>query len=273
MDSSESGLEGSLDEWGSVSGVEERIRLIEEVAADAVPAAVVETLDGWRLRFNHGVKRRPNSVLATADGGAVAVEAKIGYAEAFYAAHGLRARFQLSPASVPVTLDAVLEARGYLRPAESVCVQVAPLGGADGTPKSAAHDVTLLERPTGTWLGLYNEVEGLTGVQAAALRDMLGKLPGVSVFALVHDRAGPPAATGVGVFHRGLLGIFNVATHPRARRQGLATALTAELCAWGSRRGAGGAYLQVAANNAPAHSVYGQLGFRTLYRYFYREQP
>jgi len=268
-----SSLEGGLNEIDSASRVQERIRLIEEVAADAVPAAVVETLDGWRLRFNHGVNRRPNSVLANADGGAEDIEVKIGRAEAFYAAYGLRARFQLSPASVPVTLDAVLAARGYLRPAESVCVQVAPLGEADETPKAAARDVILLERPTETWLGLYNDIEGLTGVQATALRDMLGKLPGSSVFALTHDRTGCPAATGVGVIHGGLLGIFNVATHLRARRQGLATALTAELCAWGSRRGAGGAYLQVAANNAPAQNVYGRLGFGTLYTYFYREQP
>jgi len=273
MDLGESGLDGGLAQRDLAVNVRERIRLIEEVAADAVPAAMVETLDGWRLRFNHGVKRRPNSVLANADGGAEDIEAKIGRAEAFYAAHGLRARFQLSPVSVPVTLDAVLAARGYLKPAESVCVQVAPLGEMDETPWSAARDVSLLERPTETWLGLYNEVEGLTGVQATALHDMLGKLPGAPVFALAHDRAGRPAATGVGVVHGGLLGMFNVATHPRARRQGLATALTAELCAWGSRRGAGSAYLQVAANNAPAHNVYGRLGFRTLYSYFYREQP
>ena len=59
----------------------ERVRALEETAADAVPAAVVERLDGWRLRFTYGVKRRPNSVLANADGGSLALEAKLARAQ------------------------------------------------------------------------------------------------------------------------------------------------------------------------------------------------
>ena len=250
-----------------------RIREIEEVAADAVPAAVVELLDGWRLRFNHGVKRRPNSVLANEDGSVLSVGAKIAHAEAFYAAHGLRARFQLSPASVPTDLDTLLEARGYLRANEAVCVQVAALSGStDARPEETGLTVALLEHSTETWFTLYTEVEGLYGIKAVALRDMLGKLPGRAVFALAYDGAGRPAATGVGVAHGGLLGIFNVATHPQARRRGLATALTAALCSWGRQRGASSAYLQVAANNVRAQGVYERLGFATLYSYFYREQ-
>lgn len=248
-----------------------RIHEIEEVAADAVPAAVVEQLDGWRLRFNHGVKRRPNSVLANEGGVVLDAETKIARAETFYAARGLRARFQLSPVSAPTTLDALLAARGYLK-TESVSVQVAALS-EHAQKGSAEADVRVLEHLTETWLRLYTEVEGLTGVEAAALRDMLGNLPGRSVFALACDGAGRPAATGVGVAHGGLLGIFNVATHPQARRRGLATALTAELCRWGGQRSVSSAYLQVSAGNARALNVYERLGFTTLYSYFYREQP
>ncbi len=248
-----------------------RVRETEEIAADAVPAAVVEQLDGWRLRFNHGFKRRPNSVLANQNGGALDTETKIARAEAFYAAHGLRARFQLSPASLPADLDARLEARGYVRAGEPVCVQVAALSKL-GVLRPVAGEVTLLEHPTEAWFALLTEIEGTFGIKAAALRDMLGKLPGRPVFALASDAAGLPAATAVGVDHGGSLGIFNVATHPQARRQGLATALTAQLCRWGEQRGLSGAYLQVAANNTRARSLYEQLGFTTLYNYFYREQ-
>ncbi len=245
-----------------------RIREIEEVAADAVPAAVVERLGGWRLRFNHGVKRRPNSVLANAEDD-LGVETKLAHAEAFYASHGLRARFQLSPASVPEDLDARLAARGYARVAESVCVQVAPL--KDVPPP--VFGLTLLTKPTEAWLDLYCEVEGLTGIQAVALRDMLGNLPGEAVFALAADREGRPAATGVGVSHGGLLGLFNIATHPAARRQGMGSAVVAGLCRWGQERSLSQGYLQVSAGNTGAQRVYARLGFETLYHYGYREQP
>lgn len=244
------------------------IRAVEEAAADAVPAAVVEHLDGWRLRFNHGVKRRPNSVLANADGGRLELGDKLERAEAFYAAHGLKARFQLCPASVPAGLDAVLEARGYLRAPEAVSVQTASLEDV----RAPTAETVLLERPTHTFLGLYCGVEGLAGVKAAAFREGLAKLPGEAVFALACTE-GRPAATGVGVAHGGRLGVFNVATHPDARRRGLASAVVGALCGWGRGRGLGDAYLQVSTGNTGARRVYERLGFRTLYEYFYLEQP
>lgn len=249
-----------------------RICEIEEVAADAVPAAVVERLGGWRLRFNHGVKRRPNSVLANADDGTLDAATKIGRAEAFYASHGLRARFQLSPTSVPGGLDALLADRGYLRVPESVCVQVATL---DAVPEAvtSAPGLALLSQPSEAWLELLCETENLAGAQEAALREMLDKLPGEAVFALARDGAGRPAATGVGVSHGGLLGLFNIATHPQARRQGLASAVVTSLCNWGRGRSLTSAYLQVSEGNSGAQTVYQKLGFRTLYHYFYREQP
>ena len=258
--------------------VQTRIREIEEVAADAVPAAVAERLGGWRLRFNHGVKRRPNSVLANLDDGTLGAATKIGRAEAIYASHGLRARFQLSPASVPGELDALLADRGYRRVPESVCVQVAALDAlADPLRNKAATasapGLALFSEPSETWLELLCETEKLTGTQAAALREMLDKLPGEAVFALARDRAGRPAAVGVGVSHGGLLGLFNIATHPRARRQGLATAVVTGLGSWGRERSLISAYLQVSEGNAGALAVYQKLGFRTLYHYFYREQP
>lgn len=247
----------------------EQVRAIEETAADAVPAAVVERLDGWWLRFNHGVKRRPNSVLANADGGRLTLEDKLERTEAFYAEHGLKARFQLCPASLPAGLAEVLAARGYLRAPEAVSVQTAFL---EDVPAPAA-EVLLLEHPTPIFLNLYCEIEGLTGVKAAASREMLTGLPGRAVFAFARDAAGHPAATGVGVAHGGRLGVFNVATHPDSRRQGLASAVVRALCEWGTNRDLDEAYLQVSSGNRGALAVYERLGFRTLYEYFYLEQP
>ena len=249
----------------------EQIQIIENVAADAVPAAIVEPLGGWRLRFNYGVKRRPNSVLANVDDGSLGLEAKIIRAEAFYAFHGLKTRFQLSPASQPEGLDALLATRGYVRVPEAVCVQVRSLSLGASLPQPTA-EVKLLRTPDETFLNLYCETERLTGVQAKTFQEMLEKLPGETVFALAHSK-GRPAATGVGVAHSGLLGLFNIATHPSARRRGLARAVVAALLGWGQAQRAASAYLQVAENNTGAQRVYERLGFSTLYHYHYREAP
>ena len=246
------------------------IRNLEEVAADAVPAAVAEKLDGWRLRFNFGVKRRPNSVLA-ADVGALDLATKVARAEAFYAAHGLKARFQLSPASLPEGLDAFLTARGYRRVPETVSVQVMALERFEAR---AEPNVTLKVRysPDETFLSLYCDTEGLSGRRAVVFREMLRRLPGRAAFALafVED---VPVATGVGVAYGDMLGLFNIATAPSARRQGFASAVVAKLLSWGQAQGAASAYLQVSDNNTGAQAVYERFGFRTLYHYYYLEAP
>ena len=245
-----------------------RIRHIEEVAADAVPAAITEPFDGWRLRFNHGVKRRPNSVLA-AERGVLSLAAKVPRAEAFYAAHGLSARFQLSPASLPGGLDAFLVARGYVRVPEAVHVQVASLRA-----EARASKVTVRLRGSldEAFFKLYCDTEGLSGHRALAFRDMLSRLPGRAAFALAYV-GGAPAATGVGVLHGDLLGVFNIATAPSARRQGLASAVLATLQGWGHAQGVKSAYLQVSKNNTGAQAMYERFGFRTLYPYYYLEAP
>ena len=250
-----------------------RIRHIEEVAADAVPAAVTEYLDGWRLRFNYGVKRRPNSVLA-AERGVLNLKTKVTRAEAFYAAHGLKARFQLSPASLPEGLDAFLTVRGYGCVPEVVSVQVASLEvSAWAHPEATVEaEVKLLEHPNETFLNLYCDTEGLSGRRAAAFTEMLGKLPGKAVFALVYVE-GRPAATGVGVVHGRMLGLFNIATASSARRRGLASAAVTALLEWAHTQSAETAYLQVSEHNTGAQAVYERFGFRTLYPYYYLEAP
>ncbi len=246
------------------------IRQIEEVAADAVPPAVVEPLGGWRLRFNHGVKRRPNSVLANFDDGALTLGEKFDRVEAFYAKYGFGARYQLCPASQPEDLGARLLERGYIRVPESVSVRTLELAGHATT---VPDDLILSPAPSDTWLSLYCEIEGLHGEKRAAFSEMVARFPGTSCFALTHDQNGQAAGVGVGVLHGGLLGLFNIATHPSARRQGLAAKVVHGLCAWAADQGVARAYLQVAGENSGAQALYERLGFKTLYAYFYLEQP
>ena len=95
-----------------MSDVEE-ILAIEKSAFAAWPAAEVERLGGWRLRFNHGVTNRGSSVWPGPDGEAFALSERLDAVERFYTERGARACYQLSPVCDPTHLDGVLEDRGY----------------------------------------------------------------------------------------------------------------------------------------------------------------
>jgi GNAT superfamily N-acetyltransferase len=70
----------------------------------------------------------------------------------------------------------------------------------------------------------------------------------------------------------GLCGLFDVATAPAHRRQGLSRRLIGHAAAWGAAWGAGTFWLQVAAANAPALALYAGLSFAEQYRYAYWQQ-
>jgi ribosomal protein S18 acetylase RimI-like enzyme len=243
------------------------ILFIEELAANAVPAAVVQEFDGWRLRFNWGVTRRANSVLALR-AGSLSLAAKIAVAEDFYRRRNIPCRFQLNQASAPADLDATLAERGYMASAPTF-VQVAPLevllGGAPGS-------ATVSEQFDEDWLAAYVAGEGETNsVKIGVRREMLQRVGPQAGFAAA-SVDGALAAVAFGVVERGWLGIFSVATVPSYRRRGLARHTLGELARWAQRYGAAQCYLQVFSTNAPAVALYAGLDFRTMYEYWYRER-
>jgi ribosomal protein S18 acetylase RimI-like enzyme len=241
-----------------------RIAAIETIAADALPSAEFAPLDGWRLRFHHGVTRRANSVLAERRG-ELPLPDKLAAVEAFYAERGLPTRFQLSPASQPPELDALLERRGYAAEPGAL-VQTCPPERI--APLAPRFEATIEQEPSPAWRALLASVDpaGATKAEArAAALEAAGRSP---LHALM-TCDGTPMAVGLGVLQGGALGLFNMATHPRQRRRGAAAAAVSALTEVARPTTL---YLQVDARNLGAQAFYARLGFTTLYRYHYRWQ-
>jgi len=251
----------------------DHIRLIETLAMNAWPAEEVETLDGWRLRFSQGVTRRANSVWPNQARNHHPVNEKLDAVEVFYAARNLPARYQICPAQTPADLDQILVARSYVEDA-STQVQLATVDGVLG-------DIPQIDTPAGwridvtgafdaTWFATYREAEQFS-VDAAEVRQaILRRIALPAGFALLRIN-NEPVALGLGVLEAGHLGIFSMATRPDFRRRGAATAILGALVQWAQARDATQVYLQVMDRNQPAQRLYAGLGFKTLYRYHYRE--
>jgi N-acetylglutamate synthase len=209
--------------------------LLDEVIAAAWQAPEVAELDGWKLRYGHGLTGRANSVWARGHDGRLPLEDKIARAEAFYRERGLRPKAQLSPASEPEGLDDELAARGYER-SEDVLIEVATteVHAPDGAWK-----IGLAAEPDELWLEIWLESRRLSSVETGHALDLLCGSTGETVFA----RAGE-VAVGRVVAHAGW-----------ARERG------ARLC------------LNVEASNEPALALYEGAGFEPVYPYWYRTLP
>jgi len=248
------------------------IQHLEELAANAWPAAVVQIVDGWRLRFNWGVTRRANSVWPNETAGRFPVTEKLALVEEFYTRWGGPARYQLCPAAQPDNLDAILAQRGYASDALTA-VQTAPLPTVLArTDPQPAHSVTVTDSFDKLWFATYCQAERVTSQTAEARRTILQRIGPRTGYALLRVE-GHPAAIGLAVVEQGWSGIFSMATRPEFRRQGAATAILHGLARWSQQHQATQIYLQVMENNAAALALYDRIGFKTLYHYHYREAP
>lgn len=247
------------------------IELIEELAANAWRPEIEQTLDGWRLRYNQGVNRRGNSVWPNGWGQQLGLDERLEMVEAFYRRWGVRARYQMCPAALPENLAEVLLARGYRDDAHTA-VQTAALNEViSRTATSPNHQIEISPSLSEDWFALYQGAEKFDDHGAAMRRGTLQRIGSRAGFARL-KMDGNAAAVGLGVYERGWVGIFCMATQDDFRRQGAATSILHALVKWGGDLGAENVYLQVMENNPPALALYQRAGFTSLYQYYYAEK-
>ena len=243
---------------------------VDEWVSNASPAAVVQVVDGWLLRWNHGLTRRANSVLASGDHGRVDLDAKIDVAEDFYGRRNARPRFQITSATAPA-LSLALDRRGYGFDAASLIQAARTDEILDRVQDAPAFDLELTETVTDAWLTLDDE-GGVHPGTGAVRRAMLDRITPRTCYALARID-GVPASIALGVVERGWMGLYSVATLPAYRRRGASTAVLRALAGWARRHDAANMYLAVMEHNQAAQAVYARLGFQTVYSYHYREAP
>lgn len=247
------------------------IHLIEELAANAWAPAIVQAVQGWRLRFNWGVTQRANSVLTTEWRAELDLPAMLDLAEDFYARRGQPALFQMCPASQPVELDETLAQRGYARISDTDVQIAATREVMARTAARADAAQTTVGDLTDAWMDAYAVGAQMQPHERAMRHGIVQRIAPRAGFALAR-MAGEAAAVGLAVAERGWCGIFCMETLPNARRRGAATSVLHKLAQWALAQGAEQMYLQVFSSNAPAQALYTRAGFTHYYTYHYRRK-
>ncbi len=243
------------------------LRRIEEASLNAWPGLQQLVVDGWLLRFADGYSKRANSVTALypAQGDP---DDKIIKCGAHYAARGLPAIFRITPFADPSDLDVRLAERGYSR-LDPTLVLGLDLGAV--AMGAALLPSTLRDCSLDVWGAIYATFAGRVLPPAhGAIISRVAESGALQLTCACMELDGRPVACGIGVIEGAYVGLFGVITDPALRRRGHGRALTMRLLAWSKARGARYAYLQVQEDNAAARSLYAQLGFELLYRYWYR---
>jgi ribosomal protein S18 acetylase RimI-like enzyme len=176
--------------------------------------------------------------------------------------------FQVMDMPANAALHNVLDVEGFTRQSETLIM--ARSAAAEPVP-SAAAPVEFRDQPDDEWLALWWSVDGRGGAAELDIaRTILTGCP--SLYALVRDDDGVPAAVGRLAIVEGTGGIYCMATSPSHRRRGYAAGVLQALLSEGSARGLGSFWLLVTAANRAAQQLYSTAGFMESGRYLYRQQ-
>ena len=235
--------------------------VLEPIADRAWPARERSSLGGWRLNAADGWSMRSNACWTLGDPDRD-VEAALDAAQAWFVERGLPPRFKLTDgATAPHDLPQRLTQRGY-GPCKETRVMVGRTAGR------ADPAVVLSVTPDAGFEAVFAASAGGNLADARERLETLARIPAPARFAsLMID--GEVAALGACAVEGDWAGVFGMRTLAEHRRKGLARRVLGALLAQAAALGAGRAYLQVEADNAPAVSLYEAEGFRPAYAYRY----
>ena len=240
-----------------------RVRL-EDAALNATAVGAQVIYDGWLVRFAQSPAKRVRSVnvlgLSTRP-----LDERLAYCSSLYARQGLPMVLRITSIGPDFSLDAELEARGYLYTGETR-VMSTPLAPRASVRSDLHFSMVDAER-------FAAAVGAMRGSSAAHIAEHHARLAGLAVDkqpVLAADAAGQVVAAGMAVREGDLLGLFDIVTHSGHRRKGYAAVLVEHLLAEGAAGGARTAYLQVEPDNIAARTLYARYGFKDCYAYWYR---
>jgi N-acetylglutamate synthase len=237
------------------------IEAIERATLGAVIPEAQEEWGGWILPFDSGTVGRAKSAVPLAHTAPeLAVLARI---EAAYAARGLPPALRVPVLPSFGMFRARLAAGGYV---EHTLTDVCTAPASRVAAVSAGPAAELRDKPHEAWASVFLG-EGFDPVDGASRIRKLSQ-GADTLFATIHDRDVAVAA-GAAAFSHGWASVHGMRTAGHCRGRGLAARVLTTLASEAIRKGYGEVFLQVAADNAAAQSLYRRAGFARCWSYSY----
>jgi len=243
--------------------------MLEELSLSAWPALQTRVYDGWILRFAEGYTRRSNSVNPLY-ASTVGLEEKTSVCEAMYAEQGLPTIFKMLDCEAHNGIDAALASKGYEREAETSLRSMDLSRIEGGAGKWGEAEVDVRSAFDEAWIRGFCACSGKEADMDIVRKILMNVLPRkIVVSAAIEGRV---VGCGYGAVDQGWVGIFDIVVAEDMRGRGFGEGMMRAIFEGARDSGAERAYLQVLVGNASAEKLYDKLGFREVYRYWYRKK-
>ena len=241
-----------------------RIEALERATVLAVSPDAQAEIAGWILPFDAGTVGRARSAVPLTH--ATPGPSELREIEAAYAQRGLPVMLRIPVIAPFDAFRSLLGRQGYR---EETLTEVHIARAALVQAVSAGEPAELLAAPDAAWASVFLGA-GFDPVDGASRVQKLGRATG-SLFALIREQ-GRPVAAGAAAFSHGWASVHGLHTAQDGRRRGLASRVLATLAGAAIECGYDQIFLQVAAENTTAKSLYRRASFTPAWTYSYWRQ-
>lgn len=244
-----------------------KVKLIEELSLNALPALQKKFFDGWILQFSNGYTYRANCICPIYNTENNNIEGKVKKCEREYNKKGIPTVFKITDYTNP-KIDNLLETLGYSI-VKNVDIMTLKL---DGYVTCDYTNIQVSDTLDKEWFEAFINLSNIKNLKnEESHRKMLKNIKGnlICVKAVVEKKI---VGCGLGVMEDDYVGLFDIRVKEDYRRQGIATNICSAIINKAVDNDVKEAYLQVLNKNDKAINLYKKLGFKRLYQYWFREK-
>lgn len=198
----------------------------------------------------------------------ILLKTKIEFCENEYQQQGLPVIFKLIHESCPQDIDKALEKRNYTR-LDETSVRVLDLKQYKYRKPS---EIVTEDAFNNEWLRDFFDCSNMDN--QADQKNATGILNNITGAVIVVRKKvdGKTVGCGYGAIERGFIGIFDILIDKNYRGKGYGQDIMDGILSAAFEKGVHNAYLAVVVGNTPAENLYQKLGFKEIYRYWYRKK-
>ena len=239
---------------------------IEELSMNAWPSLKTLVYDGWIIRLSNGYGNRANSINPIYPS-KIDLEEKLKHCEELFSRHNLLTAYKIVGCEEHQILNKKLEDMNYQKINEtSIKVLEIP-----AMPECNYRGIVIDDDFSDQWKESVIKFNHIEEIHAPVFRKILENIVVEKI--IVHKEInGEIVGCGYGAIEHDYVGIFDIVVKESQRGKGYGREIVETILAEAARRGVKDSYLQVMIKNSIAMRLYEKLGYKEVYRYWYRKK-
>ena len=240
---------------------------IEELTMNAWPSLQTILMEGWIIRISGGYTKKANSVnpIYSFENN---LDQKINYCENIFKQNSLPIIYRIIECEDHKKIDKRLEELKYQKiylSSVQICNEIKRIN-------CKTEQITVDKVLTESWKNCFYYCNNIINMETINIIDnMLNNIRQnvISVYIMDNETF---AGCGYGVIEKGFVGLFDIVVKEEFRGKGYGKAIVETILDKAEETGIKMAYLSVANDNIVAKGLYEKLGFREIYKYWYRKK-